>query len=132
MCSSIGPYDELTDSLLKDCVYYYHYYYYYYLLLLLLFCSLVKKHYVRLGKVKSNIQCVRDCLLQIDGKLNKVNTSSNTMQHTHIDKDLILIVAMTMTMTTSKYRLLDSLVVECWLRVREVPGSIPSQGPPPR
>ena len=31
-----------------------------------------------------------------------------------------------------KYRLLDSLVVQCWLRVREVPGSIPSQGPPPR
>ena len=29
----------------------------------------------------------------------------------------------------SFYRLLDSLVVECWLRVREVPGSIPSQGP---
>ena len=27
------------------------------------------------------------------------------------------------------YRLLDSLVVQCWLRVREVPGSIPSQGP---
>ena len=26
-------------------------------------------------------------------------------------------------------RRLDSLVVECWLRVREVPGSIPSQGP---
>ena len=25
--------------------------------------------------------------------------------------------------------LLDSLVVECWLRVRELPGSIPSQGP---
>ena len=25
-------------------------------------------------------------------------------------------------------RLLDSLVVECWHRVREVPGSIPSQG----
>ena len=25
--------------------------------------------------------------------------------------------------------LLDSLVVECWFRVREVPGSIPSQGP---
>ena len=24
--------------------------------------------------------------------------------------------------------LLDSLVVECWLRVREVPGLIPSQG----
>ena len=29
----------------------------------------------------------------------------------------------------SSHRLLDSLVVECWLRVREVPGSIPSQGP---
>ena len=27
------------------------------------------------------------------------------------------------------HRLIDSLVVECWLRVREVPGSIPSQGP---
>ena len=27
-------------------------------------------------------------------------------------------------------RLLDSLVVEWWLRVREVPGSNPSQGPP--
>ena len=27
------------------------------------------------------------------------------------------------------HRLLDSLVVECWLRVRELPGSIPSQGP---
>ena len=27
------------------------------------------------------------------------------------------------------HRLLDSLVVECWLWVREVPGSIPSQGP---
>ena len=26
-------------------------------------------------------------------------------------------------------RPLDSLVVEFWLRVREVPGSIPSQGP---
>ena len=29
----------------------------------------------------------------------------------------------------SKYRLLNSLVVECWLRVRVGPGSIPSQGP---
>ena len=27
------------------------------------------------------------------------------------------------------YRLLDNLVVECWIRVREVPSSIPSQGP---
>ena len=26
------------------------------------------------------------------------------------------------------YRLLDSIVVECWHRVREVPGSIPRQG----
>ena len=31
----------------------------------------------------------------------------------------------------SRYRLLDSLVIECWLRMREVPGSIPSQGPRP-
>ena len=28
-----------------------------------------------------------------------------------------------------EHRLLDSLVVECWLWVREVPGSISSQGP---
>ena len=27
------------------------------------------------------------------------------------------------------YGPLDRLVVECWHRVREVPGSIPSQGP---
>ena len=27
------------------------------------------------------------------------------------------------------YRLLDNLVVECWHRVQEVPGSIPRQGP---
>ena len=30
---------------------------------------------------------------------------------------------------TNLYRLFDSLVAECWHRVREVPGSIPSQGP---
>ena len=30
---------------------------------------------------------------------------------------------------TNQYRLLDSLVVECLLRVRKVPGSIHSQGP---
>ena len=30
---------------------------------------------------------------------------------------------------TFRYRLLDSLVIECLLRVREVQGSIPSQGP---
>ena len=29
----------------------------------------------------------------------------------------------------ASYRLLDSLVLECWLPVRELPGSIPSQGP---
>ena len=29
----------------------------------------------------------------------------------------------------TKDPLLDSLVVECWHRVQEVPGSIPSQGP---
>ena len=35
----------------------------------------------------------------------------------------------TVCFKTCWYRLLYSLVVECWLRVREVPGSIPSQGP---
>ena len=35
----------------------------------------------------------------------------------------------TLAMSTIKYRLLDSLVVECWLRVRDDRGSIPSQGP---
>ena len=35
------------------------------------------------------------------------------------------------TVSKGKHSLPDSLVVhvECWLRVREVPGSIPSQGP---
>ena len=30
---------------------------------------------------------------------------------------------------TVLFHIVDSLVVECWLRVREVQGSIPSQGP---
>ena len=30
---------------------------------------------------------------------------------------------------TDVYRLLGSRVVKCWHRVRELPGSIPSQGP---
>ena len=34
-----------------------------------------------------------------------------------------------MVFIATQYRLLDSLVVECWHRVREVPGSIPCQGP---
>ena len=34
-----------------------------------------------------------------------------------------------MALVISKHRLLYSLVVECWLQVREVLGSIPSQGP---
>ena len=29
----------------------------------------------------------------------------------------------------SRYRLFDSLEIECWHQVREVQGSIPSQGP---
>ena len=32
------------------------------------------------------------------------------------------------TNISAKNRLLDSLVVECWLHVQEVPASIPSQG----
>ena len=35
----------------------------------------------------------------------------------------------TTSMSKFPYRLLYSLVVECWHRVREVPSSIPSQGP---
>ena len=31
-----------------------------------------------------------------------------------------------------KDHLLDSILVQCWLRVREIRGSITSQGPPPR
>ena len=44
----------------------------------------------------------------------------NTFLHT-----LVFAVKLKKTL----HRLLDSLVVECWLRVREVPGSIPSPGP---
>ena len=33
------------------------------------------------------------------------------------------------TFNDNKHCHLDSLVVEWWLRVRKVPGSIPSQGP---
>ena len=32
-------------------------------------------------------------------------------------------------LVTNHYRLLDSLVVKCWLRMREVTGSIRRQGP---
>ena len=38
----------------------------------------------------------------------------------------ITVVLSTLSHSLS-YRLLDSLVVECWHRVRELPGSIPSQ-----
>ena len=41
----------------------------------------------------------------------------------------IMISIIIRVFTITRYRLLHSLVVECWLRVREVPGSIPSQGP---
>ena len=44
----------------------------------------------------------------------------------HIEKVVRL---MLLIIISQLHRLLDSLVVECWLRVREVPGSIPSQGP---
>ena len=46
--------------------------------------------------------------------------------HIHTTK---LSVLTTPKKTLRFHRLLDSLVVECWYRVREVPGSIPSQGP---
>ena len=42
--------------------------------------------------------------------------------------DLVSFVYQPELFSPHEYRLLDSLVVECWHRVREVPGSIPSQG----
>ena len=41
----------------------------------------------------------------------------------------VLFLIYCMALVISKHRLLDSLVVECWLQVRQVLGSIPSQGP---
>ena len=56
----------------------------------------------------------------------KQNENINTVS-THI---LTQSVKRTLLLQLScEHRLLDSLVVHCWLRVREVPGSIPSQGP---
>ena len=51
------------------------------------------------------------------------------------DKNYVFVILDTWTnvktveIDYNTHRLLDSLVVECWLRVWEVPGSIPSQGP---
>ena len=47
----------------------------------------------------------------------------------HITQVLVCVVMLPHLASRVTNRLLDSLVVECWLRVREVPGSIPSQGP---
>ena len=44
-------------------------------------------------------------------------------------KNFITINKYELSFNINFYRFLDSLVVECWLWVREVPGSIPSNGP---
>ena len=44
----------------------------------------------------------------------------------HLDLSCLTFVSPT---SCTLYRLLDRLLIECWLRVQEVPGSIPSQGP---
>ena len=49
--------------------------------------------------------------------------------HLLIALDLVLPESDFFRISFDLNRLLESLVVECWLRVREVPGSIPSQGP---
>ena len=61
---------------------------------------------------------------------NEINKSTSLYQY--IDNDILylcLVWAFGIAWEPWPYRLLHSLVVECWLRVREVPGSIPSQGP---
>ena len=63
--------------------------------------------------------------LYIDGKPiltgNKQRLSNNSVVEV---RDLVYFIIL-----LKNHCLLDSLVVECWYRVREVPGSIPSQGP---
>ena len=49
--------------------------------------------------------------------------------HSHDYRMLASNIFKTLIYHKGLYRLLDNLVVECWLRVREVPSSIPSQGP---
>ena len=56
--------------------------------------------------------------------------SAITDQYNVVHLILLFIVYYSQGMNLKRsYRHLDSLVVECWHRVREVPGSIPSQGP---
>ena len=48
--------------------------------------------------------------------------------YTYLDKAIGIKVVFTLRVLLTSDRLLNSLVVECWLLVLEVPGSIPSQG----
>ena len=64
-----------------------------------------------------NVVCKEETLLSTHFGLISTNTNINEVSE--IECTLLFYV----------YRLLDSLVVVCWLRVREVPGSIPSEGP---
>ena len=64
-----------------------------------------------------NVVCKEETLLSTHFGL--ISTKTNINEVSEIECTLLFYV----------YRLLDSLVVVCWLRVREVPGSIPSEEP---
>ena len=57
------------------------------------------------------------------------NTESSTYARTLMSTLPMIHVHLVTQSKGPRYNRLDSLVVECWLRMREVPGSIPSQGP---
>ena len=61
-----------------------------------------------------------DTATHVHGQTCEPSEDNNTREWQQKEKGQLL---------TSTNSLLDSLVVECWLRVREVLGSIPSQGP---
>ena len=56
-----------------------------------------------------------------------INTVSTNILTQSVKRALLNVLLL--LQLSCEHRLLDSLVVHCWLRVREVPGSIPSQGP---
>ena len=62
---------------------------------------------------------------------NRLNKNYTQLKALNIHETLINTQECDITswIYTYNHRLLDRLVVECWLRVREAPGSIPSQGP---
>ena len=56
-----------------------------------------------------------------------INTVSTNILTQSVKRTLLNVLPL--LQLSCEHRLLDSLVVHCWLRVREVPDSIPSQGP---